>query len=226
MAHDHKACAAERFDAIEHGSFHLYTVHAGLDEPPSILDGLFIRDLIGEVGHIPNEECALCPPSDRFRVADHIIHGDRDGCFVAEGGHPEGITHKDRIHASLISELCLPDVVGGHQHRFDLLALLGPQRQDIRFLHVCRHDILLFYLFRSGPATPEVLALSFRVIPSGNTKSLERNILGDESNVEVRFGLSESYLSPRLFGAGISTFSAGCGRLLRCQRACSLHLSG
>ena len=104
MAHHNETSFTERLYSVMHGTFHFNTFYTCLNKPTRVPDSFFIRDLIGEVRHITHKKGSISSSPNCFGMSNHIIHGNRNGCFMTECGHPQGISYKDDVDSRLVCQ--------------------------------------------------------------------------------------------------------------------------
>ena len=106
----------DALDAVGHGcaAFQLDGVAAGFGhEASGVADGGLDGGLVGHVGHVADHEGGGCAAADGLRVADHVVHGDRQGGVVAEHGHAQAVADQDHLDAGLLLQIGGGVVVAG-----------------------------------------------------------------------------------------------------------------
>ena len=137
-------------DAVGHGrsAFQLDGITARLGhEAPGAADGGFDAGLVGHVRHVTDQEGGRRAAPHGLRVADHVVHGDRQGRIVAQHGHAQAVADQDHFDARLFLQVGGRVIVTGEPG--DRLAL-GDFLEQIRqcdFLAWFGHGLLLFLLF-------------------------------------------------------------------------------
>ena len=91
-----------------------------LDQPAGVGQGVVLRGLVGEKGHVGDQKRVGERPAHGGGVVNHVLHGHRQGVGVAEHGHSQRVAHQDGVDAGLLDQARHGVIVGGH-HR-DLLA--------------------------------------------------------------------------------------------------------
>jgi hypothetical protein len=88
-----------------------------------------VGNLVGHVRHITHDERVGSAAAHGLAVADHVVHGDREGCVVAELDHSQRITDKDHVHARAFLVLGCQVIVAG---QVDDLLIVGYHLVEIK----------------------------------------------------------------------------------------------
>lgn len=93
-----------------------------LHEAAGVADGRGHVLLVGEEGHVADDEGVARRAGDAAGVMDHVVHGHGNGGVIAHHGHAEGVSDQDHVNPGLLDERGHGVVVGGHHG--DLAALV------------------------------------------------------------------------------------------------------
>ena len=69
--------------------------------------------LVAHVGHVADQPGVGRAASHRRRMADHVVHGHRQGAVVAEHGHAQAVADEDHVDAGLFLQVRRRVVVAG-----------------------------------------------------------------------------------------------------------------
>ena len=117
--------------AYTHAAFELDGVAAAfLHEAAGVVHGVVNGCLVGHEGHVADDEGVFCAARYGFGVMDHVFHCDRQGVFIAEHDHAEGIADEQHVDACFVHELGRRIVVGREHGNLVVVVLLRLQRSD------------------------------------------------------------------------------------------------
>ena len=119
MAQDGDAILDERGNGVctEGSALNLDAVRAGfLEETPGVGERLPGGDLVGHERHIGHDHGPGDPAGNGGGVVEHLLHGDGQGCGIAEHGVGQGIAHERHVDACGIEMACGGEVIGGQAH--------------------------------------------------------------------------------------------------------------
>lgn len=164
VAHNGNAHGGEAFDEGDEfgAAFEFDGVGpAFLEHAAGVTDGVFLRSLIAEEGHVGDEEGAASAAVDGLDVVKDLV--GRDGqCGLMPGkDHGGGVAHKDRVDPGRIKQARGGEVVGGKHADLAALLLHGEQGRGGDFLWSA-HDKLSTWAGEVAQAKGRGLSLRSR----------------------------------------------------------------
>ena len=148
MADDERADRGNGLDALADlfaAALQLDRVAVGfLDEAAGVLNGGFVGDLIGHVGHVADDEGVRRAAAHGGAVVDHVVHRDGDRGVVPERDHADRVADEDHVHSGAFLILGRQIIVG--REPGDRLPLLrhAAQVQNASF-HVLLPPVIIDY---------------------------------------------------------------------------------
>ena len=89
-----------------------------LEEAARVQDGIRTGCLVGQKGHVADDERVGCRPAHGAGMLQAHVHGDREGVLETIDAHAQRITDQQHVHARGLGAGSRGRVVGGHPGSF------------------------------------------------------------------------------------------------------------